>query len=79
MMDWLFEHVVVRDDVGVGTAGGAASQGAVLEIEAKLGRLEDTYTNERIKIPVLTECVVSHLDPSMRIKFISSMTEVSPY
>ena len=76
MMDWLFEHVVVRDDVGVGPAGGAASQGAVLEIEAKLGRLEDTYTNERIKIPVLTECVVSHLDPSMRIKFISSMTEV---
>lgn len=77
IMDWLFEHVVMRDDVGVGPAGGAASQGAVLEIEAKIGRLEDTYTNERIKIPVLTECVVSHLDPSMKIKFKSSMTEVS--
>lgn len=76
IMDWLFEHVVMRDDVGVGPAGGAASQGAVLEIEAKIGRLEDTYTNERIKIPVLTECVVSHLDPSMKIKFKSSMTEV---
>ena len=77
IMDWLFEHVVMRDDVGVGPAGGAASQGAVLEIEAKIGRLEDTYTNERIKIPVLTECVVSHLDPSMKIRFKSSMTEVS--
>ena len=75
--DWLFEHVVLREDVGVGPAGGAADQGAVLEIEAKIGQLMDKNTNDRIRIPVLNECVVSHTDPNLKIAFKSSMTEVS--
>ena len=75
--DWLFEHVVLREDVGVGPAGGAADQGAVLEIEAKIGQLMDKNTNDRIRIPVLNECVVSHADPNLKIAFKSSMTEVS--
>ena len=74
--DWLFEHVVLREDVGVGPAGGAADQGAVLEIEAKIGQLMDKNTNDRIRIPVLNECVVSHTDPNLKIAFKSSMTEV---
>ena len=75
--DWLFEHVVLREDVGVGPAGGAADQGAVLEIEAKIGQLMDKNTNDRIRIPVLNECVVSHADPNLKLAFKSSMTEVS--
>ena len=76
--DWLFQNVVQRDDVGVGPAGGGAGGGAVLEIEAKIGQLIDKNTNDRIRLPVLNECVVSHTDPSMRIAFKSSMTEVGP-
>ena len=77
--DWLFENVVLREDVGVGPAGGAADQGAVLEIEAKIGQLMDKNTNDRIRIPVLNECVVSHTDPNLKIAFKSSMTEVRPF
>lgn len=75
--DWLFQHVVLREDVGVATAGGVAGQGAVLEIEAKIGQLIDKNTNDRLHLPVLNECVVSHSDPNLRIAFKSSMTEVS--
>ena len=74
--DWLFQNVVQRDDVGVGPAGGGTDGGAVLEIEAKIGQLIDKNTNDRIRLPVLNECVVSHTDPNMRIAFKSSMTEV---
>ena len=74
--DWLFQNVVQRLDVGVGPAGGGTDGGAVLEIEAKIGQLIDKNTNDRLRLPVLNECVVSHTDPSMRIAFKSSMTEV---
>lgn len=76
--DWLFQNVVQRDDVGVGPAGGSTGGGAVLEIEAKIGQLIDKNTNDRLRLPVLTECVVSHSDPNIRIAFKSSMTEVGP-
>ena len=76
--DWLFQNVVLRDDVGVGPAGGGTGGGAVLEIEAKIGQLIDKNTNDRIRLPVLNECVVSHTDPSIRIAFKSSMTEAGP-
>ena len=76
--DFLFQHVVQRLDVGVGPAGGGTEGGAVLEIEAKIGQLIDKNTNDRLRLPVLNECVVSHTDPSIRIAFKSSMTEVSP-
>lgn len=74
--DWLFANVVQRNDVGVGPAGGGAGGGAVLEIEAKIGQLLDKNTNDRLRLPVLNECVVSHADPNIRIAFKSSMTEV---
>ncbi len=74
--DWLFQNVVQRNDVGVGPAGGGADGGAVLEIEAKIGQLIDKNTNDRLRLPVMNECVVSHSDPNIRIAFKSSMTEV---
>ena len=76
--DWLFQNVVQRDDVGVGPAGGGTGGGAVLEIEAKIGQLIDKNTNDRLRLPVMNECVVSHSDPNIRIAFKSSMTEVGP-
>ena len=77
--DWLFPNVVQRDDVGVGPAGGGTGGGAVLEIEAKIGQLIDKNTNDRLRLPVLNECVVSHTDPNIRIAFKSSMTEVGTW
>lgn len=73
--DFLFAEVVSRDDVGSGPAGGGTSKGAMLEIEAKLGKLIDRNTNERLNLPVLTECVLSSHDPHLRTAFKSSMTE----
>ncbi|KAI9885437.1 MAG: hypothetical protein M1823_002743 [Watsoniomyces obsoletus] len=69
IMDFLFMEVVERKDVGVNT--GAAQ----LEIEAKLGQLIDKNTNERIRLPVLTECIFNKDHPSWRTAFRSSMTE----
>ena len=74
--DFLFTEVVRRDDVGAGPAGGGVGMGAVLEIEAKIGQLIDKNTNERLRLPVLSECVLSPHDPSLKIAFKSSMTEV---
>lgn len=75
--DFLFGQVVLREGIGVGPAGGKTNEGAVLEIEAKIGRLIDRNTNDRLRLPVLTECVVSQCDPDIRINFESQMTEVS--
>ena len=74
--DFLFTQVVLRDDVGAGPAGGGPGQGAVLEIEAKIGQLIDKNTNDRLRLPVMSECVVSKDDPNLRVAFKSSMTEV---
>ena len=73
--DFLYTQVIERDDVGFGAA--TAQQGAVIEVEAKIGQLIDKNTNERLRLPVETECVVSRNDPSLRIAFKSSMTAVS--
>ena len=75
--DFLYSHVVTNDDAGVAPAGGGRGLGAVLEIEAKIGRLMDRNTNDRLRLPVMNECVISHTDPNMRVSFESSMTEVS--
>lgn len=74
--DWLFSEVVQKQGIGVGPAGGSANKGAVLEIEAKIGRLIDQNTNDRLRLPVVSECVISQSDPNMRVNFESSMTEV---
>ena len=68
--DFIFTEVVTRDDVG---------PGAVIEIEAKLGQLIDKNTNDRLRLPVATECILSKNDPNLRISFKSSMTEVSDH
>ena len=62
----------MREDVD----GPSASGSAVLEVEAKIGQLIDKNTNERIRLPVMTECVVSPSDPSIKLAFKSSMTVV---
>jgi hypothetical protein len=74
--DYLFTEVVRRDDVSAGPAGGGPGKGAVLEIEAKLGKLIDKHTNERLRLPVMSECIINSRDPSLKIEFKSSMTEV---
>ena len=73
--DFLFAEVVNRRDIGTGPAGSGS--GAVLEVEAKLGQLVDKNTNDRLRLPVMTECVISKNDPNLRVMFKSSMTEVS--
>lgn len=76
IMDFLYREVVGRPDVGVGPAGGGSSKGAMMEIEAKIGQLIDKNTNERLRLPILTECVLNRDDPVLRVNFKSSMTEV---
>lgn len=78
LCDFLFEHVVVRNDVAVGPAGSvAAGQGTIIEIEAKLGHIMNADTRERLTLPVRTECVINRGSPGFRTTFESSMTVVS--
>jgi hypothetical protein len=79
LCDFLFQHVVMRNDVGAGPAGSAAAgQGAIIEIEAKLGHVMDMDRGERLNLPILTETVVNRDIPRFRTSFESSMTVVSP-
>jgi hypothetical protein len=66
--DWLFHQVVTRLD-----AGELASRGVEIEIEAKLGQLIDKGTNERFRLPIESECILSN---TAKVLFKSSMTEV---
>ena len=76
--DFLFNNVILHNNqIGVAAAGGAAGGGAVLEIEAKIGRIMDKNTTDRLRIPVLTETVFNRGDTEKRTSFESSMTEVS--
>lgn len=77
--DFLYTEVVMRDGVGVAPAGGGKIEGAVLEIEAKVGQIIDKNTDERLRLPVMTECVLDKSEPSVRTIFRSSMTEVSQH
>ena len=52
--DFLFHNVVLQDDPALVNGG---PDGPVIEIEAKLGQLVEKDTNQRLKIPVLTETV----------------------
>ena len=74
--DFLFTQVLVNDSIGVAPAGSSAGRGAVLEIEAKIGRIIDKNTMDRLHLPVMTETVLNRNDPNMRTNFESSMTEV---
>ncbi|KAL8933534.1 MAG: hypothetical protein Q9216_006320 [Gyalolechia sp. 2 TL-2023] len=75
IMDYLYATVVQMNGVTFGPAGGStSSRGAVVEIEAKIGQIIDKNTNDRLRLPVMTECLLSRTDPNLRTAFRSSMT-----
>ena len=75
--DFLFRHVVLRNDVTAGPAGTAApGQGAIIEVEGKLGHLIDVDRGDRLQLPVLTESILNREYPRFRTSFESSMTLV---
>lgn len=67
--DFLFQYVILNEDMGE-----IQSRGVKFEIEAKLGMLIDKSTNQRVELPVQSECVLS--DSGNWLGFRSSMTEV---
>lgn len=79
--DFLYEHVVARTGVNVTGIGEESHHGAVLEIEAKLGRVIDKNRKDRLRLPVMTECVLSRdrRDSAYWLAFESSMTAVSSF
>ncbi|KAI3107302.1 hypothetical protein CBS147333_6371 [Penicillium roqueforti] len=76
LCDFLFQHVVMRNDVNTGPVGSvaAASQGTIIEIEAKLGHIIDLDSRERIHLPILTESVLNRENARIRTSFESNMT-----
>lgn len=79
LCDFLFQHVVLRTDVAAAAAGSAAAgQGAIIEVEAKLGHLVDMDRRERLVLPVLTESVINR-ESRLRTSFESKMTVVSEH
>jgi len=78
LCDFLFQHVVMRNDVAVGGAGSAAAgQDTIIEVEAKLGHLIDQDRRERLRLPVLTESIINREASHIRTAFESNMTVVS--
>lgn len=75
--DFLFQHVVIRDDVSAAPTGSAAGQGAIIEVEGKLGHLIDMERGDRLHLPLLTESIINRDSPRFRTSFESSMTLVS--
>ncbi|PTU24082.1 hypothetical protein P175DRAFT_0497195 [Aspergillus ochraceoroseus IBT 24754] len=74
--DFLFQHVVLRNDAMAGPAGSlSAGSGAIIEVEAKLGHLVDLDRGERLSLPILTESVISRDNPRFRTSFQSNMTQ----
>ncbi|RFU30352.1 hypothetical protein B7463_g5994, partial [Scytalidium lignicola] len=67
LADWIYLKVVSRADIGE-----LSSRGVEVEIEAKLGQLIDSDTNQRYYIPVQSECILAETG---RVRFVSSMTE----
>lgn len=77
--DFLFQHVVVREDVAAAPAGSSApGQGAIIEVEGKLGHLIDVDRGDRLQLPLLTESIINRDHPRFRTSFESSMTLVRP-
>lgn len=75
VMDYLIQTVVQMNGVAFGPAGGSTTgRGALVEIEAKIGQIIDKDTNDRLRLPVMTECMLSRTDPNLRTAFRSSMT-----
>ncbi|KAL8870582.1 MAG: hypothetical protein Q9174_003408 [Haloplaca sp. 1 TL-2023] len=75
IMNYLVGTIMRMNGVTYGPAGGTAGGGAMVEIEAKIGQIIDKNTNDRLRIPVSTECILNRNDPSLRTVFKSSMNE----
>lgn len=76
--DFLFKEVVLRKDLAAGAAGAAATGSiATLEIEAKLGRIMDKDRGDRLRLPIMTECIIHREGSGIRTAFESSMSSVS--
>ncbi|KAL2814311.1 CYTH-like domain-containing protein [Aspergillus granulosus] len=74
--DFLFQHVVLRNDATAAPVGSSAvGQGAMIEVEAKLGKLVDLDRGERLQLPVLSESVIARDNARIRTSFESSMTQ----
>ncbi|KAG7293996.1 hypothetical protein NEMBOFW57_004057 [Staphylotrichum longicolle] len=67
--DFLFQYVILNEDMGE-----IQSRGVKFEIEAKFGMLIDKGTNQRVELPVHSECVLS--ESGNWLGFRSSMTEI---
>ncbi|KAK0736027.1 CYTH-like domain-containing protein [Apiosordaria backusii] len=67
LADWLFHFVVNFPDIQE-----MEERGVKFEIEAKLGKLVEKGSSQRIRLPIETECVLSEGD---WIRFQSSMSE----
>ncbi|KAK1142875.1 hypothetical protein N8T08_007309 [Aspergillus melleus] len=73
--DFLYQHVVLRTDAVAAPAGtSAAGQGAIIEVEAKMGQLIDMDRNERLHLPIQTEGVINKTNTRLRTAFESTMT-----
>lgn len=73
--DFLFKEVVLRRDLPAGAAGASAiGSGAMLEIEAKLGKIVDKERGGRLRLPIMTECVMNANASDYRTAFESSMS-----
>ena len=69
--DFLFEQVYMRADVNTPDS----QPGPKLEIEAKLGRIVDRNTNQRLALPVLSECIIDDRNPTLNIRFESGISD----
>ncbi|CBF85389.1 hypothetical protein AN1697.2 [Aspergillus nidulans FGSC A4] len=71
--DFLFQHVVLRNDAIAGPPGATAQgQGAIVEVEAKLGHIIDLDRGERLRLPIMTESIITR--ERIRTSFESNMT-----
>jgi hypothetical protein len=68
--DWLWQNLEQLGDVGTDPGEGT------VEIEAKIGWLIDNNTDERLRLPVATMCVIQP-DYGNRYSFRSEMKLVS--
>ncbi|KAL4946692.1 hypothetical protein BDV06DRAFT_182128 [Aspergillus oleicola] len=74
--DFLFQHVVLRNDAMAGPAGASAvGHGAIIEVEAKLGQIIDLDRRDRILLPIQSECVIDKENSRFRTSFESNMTQ----
>ena len=68
--DFLFEQVFLRPD----TNTPPSQPGPKLEIEAKLGRIIDRATNQRLALPISSECILDASSPALNIRFEAGVT-----